>query len=61
MKNVRPVRGSLYFAEYPFMIEVTRVSKAGEWADIVVRGQHGGWTKRQPLRDGCFPFEVKEA
>ena len=38
-------------------IEVRRVQRESEWADIKVTQPHGAnWTKRQPLVDGEFVF-----
>lgn len=37
---------------------VTRVAKDDSWADVVVVSPSATWRKRQPLRDGWFPFGV---
>lgn len=31
------------------IVEVTRVSRTGEWADVMCHDQYAMWTKRQPL------------
>lgn len=41
-------------------IAVRRVARDGSWADIAVIGKYGMFTKRQPLNDGAFPFEVEQ-
>jgi hypothetical protein len=55
-------KGDRYWSEtMRATIYVTRVSKAGAWADIFVE-QPGGacWAKRQPLIDGRFGFQAEQ-
>jgi hypothetical protein len=54
-----------YSPQFRQNIAVNRVAGDGSWADITVQNvgiSSGGlsWNKRQPLRDGAFPFEVEE-
>ena len=54
-----PERGKRYYSEqFESEIRVTRLARDRSWADIHVMMVNGGWRKRQPLRNGEFPFEV---
>lgn len=54
---VKPRRGYVYRAyDGEFLVTITRVSRDGSWADIVVDGGESGWRKRQTLSDGLLPF-----
>ena len=62
MTNAAPLaRGQVFYAErFNTAIEVLQVAKDRSWADVIVRSDVGtSWRKRQPLRDGRFPFQVR--
>lgn len=52
-------RGQRYYSPtFRNDITVMRVAKDGSWADILVTATGGEWSKRQPLTDGKFNFDV---
>jgi hypothetical protein len=53
-KRYRPL------ARLGYLTRVTRVAKDHTWADIVIYTDGGSWSKRQPLVNGRFPYEVEE-
>jgi hypothetical protein len=53
-KRYRPV------ARLGYLTRVTRVARDQTWADIVIYTDGGSWSRRQPLVDGRFPYEVEE-
>jgi len=57
-------RGQVVWApKFQSTITVCRVARDGAWADIEVQSINPlavAWRKRQPLRDGEFPFRVEE-
>lgn len=48
-----------YTPDYHLTFQVVRVSCTGSWADIVCYQRGHQWRKRQPLRNGAFPFRVE--
>jgi hypothetical protein len=51
-------RGVFYRTPGGVTMVVLRMAKDKSWADIEAKDNRAQWRKRQPLRDGCFPFEV---
>ena len=51
------VKGEKYWTTTGEHLVVLRVARDGAWADVQVVQRNGAtWRKRQPLRDGEFPF-----
>jgi hypothetical protein len=61
-----PVKGERYVA-YPderpchrLFIEIKRVARDDSWADVWCMTWAVAWSKRQPLKDGGFPFAIRQ-